>query len=558
MIQKFLNSQTKSISAASLILAISYLASAFLGLIRDRLLAGTFGAGNELDVYYTAFTVPDFVALILIFGAISAAVIPVFSSYLVDSKDEAWAYLSKLFNVFLGFLIIVCVTLIVFTPAIISLIAPGFSDSKKDLAVMLMRIMFLSPIILGASNMVSGVLQVFHRFLITALAPLLYNLGIIIGILFFVPKFGLQGLAWGVVLGAVLHLAVQLPAFFFSGFRYKASFNYKDPGVIKTIKMMIPRSLGLGAGQLNAIATTAIASTLMAGSIAVFNLANNLSSIQTGIIAVSVSTAAFPSMAMAFLRGEKDEFLKKFSNIFRQILFLIIPTALLVIILRAQIVRVILGAGRFDWADTKLTTACLGILALNLVAQSLILFLSKTFYAAHNTKIPATVSVLTVVFNIILSLGLVWLVRFSDSFNLFLQGFLRLGGVQNIGVIALAIAYTITAILEACLLLYMFYKKFFASPKIGSVGVPNHVKEISSSLRKILIATFVMFVATYLVRQILGSVVSLQTFWGIFFQLIISGAVGVATYAYATYLLKSPEYKAIANSFLKRFLSPAK
>jgi len=558
MIQKFLNSQTKSISAASLILAISYLASAFLGLIRDRLLAGTFGAGNELDVYYTAFTVPDFVALILIFGAISAAVIPIFSSYLVKSKDEAWAYLSRLFNVFLGFLIIVCVILIVFTPAIISLIAPGFSDSKKDLAVMLMRIMFLSPIILGASNMVSGVLQVFHRFLITALAPLLYNLGIIIGILFFVPKFGLQGLAWGVVLGGVLHLAVQLPAFFFSGFKYKASFDYKDPGVIKTIKMMIPRSLGLGAGQLNTIATTAIASTLMAGSIAVFNLANNLSSIFITAIAVSVSTASFPAMSMAFLK-EDGEFLKKFSNVFRQILFLVIPAGLLLLILRAQIVRVILGAGRFDWADTKLTTACLGILALNLVAQSLILFLSKTFYAAHNTKIPATVSVLTVVFNIILSLGLVWLVRFSDSFNLFLQGFLRLGGVQNIGVIALAIAYTITAILEACLLLYMFYKKFFAPRSLGEVGSKtSHVKEISSSLRKILIATFVMFVATYLVRQILGSVVSLQTFWGIFFQLIISGAVGVVTYAYTTYLLKSQEYKAIADSFLKRFLSPAK
>ena len=548
MIQKFLNSQTKSISSASLILAISYLASAFLGLIRDRLLAGTFGAGSELDVYYTAFTVPDFVALILIFGAISAAVIPIFSSYLIKSKEEAWRYASMLFNVFLGFLIIVCIILIFFTPVIISLIAPGFSGEKRELAVLLMRIMFLSPIILGASNIVSGILQVFHRFLITALAPLLYNLGIIIGIFFFVPKFGLPGLAWGVVLGAVLHLAIQVPAFFFSGFKYKASFNYKDPGVAKTIKLMVPRSLGLGAGQLNTIATTAIASTLLAGSIAVFNLANNLASILVSAIALSVSTASFPSMSMAFIKNESEEFLRKFSGIFRQIVFLIIPLSLLIIILRAQIVRVILGVGKFDWADTKLTTACLGILALNLIAQSLILFLSKTFYAAHNTRIPAIVSGLTVAFNISLSLLLVWAVRSFPDFNLFLQNLLRLGGVANIGVIALAIAYTTTAVLECILLLYMFFKKF---PSLET-------KQIYDSLYKIVIASFIMVVLTFIVRQLLGSVISLQTFWGIFFQLVVSGGVGVASYAIVTHLLKSPESKTIVDSFLKKFLYPVK
>ncbi len=551
MIQKFFNSQTKSISSASLILAVSYLASAVLGLIRDRLLAGTFGAGTELDVYYTAFTVPDFIALILIFGAISSAVIPIFSSYLIKNKEEAWSYVSMLFNVFLGFLIAMCVILMIFTPAIVSLIAPGFSGEKKELAVLLMRIMFLSPIILGASNMISGILQVFHRFIITAIAPLLYNLGIIIGILFFVPKFGLPGLAWGVVLGGVLHLLVQVPAFFFSGFKYRASFNYKDPGVIKTIKLMVPRSLGLGAGQLNTIATTAIASTLLAGSIAVFNLANNLASILVSAVAVSVSTASFPSMSMAFLKEENGEFLRKFSGVFRQIIFLVVPLSLLILILRAQIVRVVLGAGKFDWADTKLTTACLGILALNLIAQALILFLSKTFYAAHNTKIPAIISGLTVALNISLSLLLVWFVKSSPGFNLFLQNFLRLGGVANIGIIALALAYTITAVLECSLLLYMFFKKF---PELKRAD--NGYPKISDSVYKILIASLIMAVLTFVTRQILGSAVSLQTFWGIFFQLILSGAVGITTYAIATHLLKSPENKTIIDSLSKKFLFP--
>ncbi len=560
MNQNFLNSQTKSISSASLILAISYLLSAFLGLVRDRFLAGTFGAGKELDIYYTAFVVPDFIALILIFGAISAAVIPIFSGYLLKSKEDAWRYVSLLFNVFLGCLVVVCLILMFFAPAIISLIAPGFFGEKKEMAVMLVRIMFLSPIILGASNMISGILQVFHRFLVTAIAPLLYNLGIIIGILFFVPKFGLPGLAWGVVLGGILHLLIQVPAFLFSGFKYKASFDYKDPGVVKTIRLMVPRSLGLGAGQLNTIATTAIASTLMTGSIAVFNLANNLSLILVNAVAVSVSTASFPVMSMAFLNEEKNDFLRKFSSIFRQIIFLVVPLSLLLLILRAQIVRVVLGAGKFSWADTKLTIACLGILAINLIAQALILFLSKTFYAAHNTKIPAIISGITVAINIILSLLLVWLVNFFPGFNLFLQSLLRLGGVANIGVIALALSYTITAVLRCFLLLYMFFKKFLPRRSLGEGGsIPHlHVKEIYNSLYKILLASLIMSVVTFIVRQLLGVIVSLQTFWGIFFQLIISGVIGVTVYAFSTHLLKSPENKVFINAFFKKFLSPAK
>jgi putative peptidoglycan lipid II flippase len=545
MINKLLNTQTKSISSASLILAASYLVSAFLGLMRDRLLAGTFGAGSELDIYYTAFTVPDFIALILVFGAIAAAIIPIFSSYVIKSKEDAWQYVSALLNVFLGILIIVCIILIIFTPFIISLIAPGFSGDKRETTILLMRIMFLSPIILGASNIISGILQVFHRFLVTALAPIMYNLGIIIGIVFFVPRFGLQGLAFGVVLGGLMHLLIQLPSFFFSGFRYKLSFNIKHPGVLKTIKLMVPRSLGLGAGQLNTIATTAIASTLMSGSIALFNLANNLSSMLVSVVAVSMSVAIFPSMSMSFLQDSEEKFLQKFSNAFRQVIFLIIPLSILIIILRVQIVRVVLGVGKFGWVDTRLTTACLGILGVSLFAQGLIFILSKTFYAAHNTKIPAIVSGLTVIFNIAASLFLVWVIKISPDFSMFIQTLFRLEGVANMGVVGLALSYSITAILECFLLLFLLYRRF-----------PNlKVKEISDSLLKILIASCIMTAFTFLTRQILVqyNLISLTTFWEVFLQLSLSGIVGVATYFIVTSFLKSPELKIINESFLKKF-----
>ena len=523
-IKELLNTQTNSISWASFILAGSYLSSATLGLLRDHLLTNKLGAGNELDVYYTAFTIPDFIALILFIGAISAAIVPIFSSYYSKSKDEAWEYVSALLNTFLLFLIVVCVILVIFTPFLISLIAPGFSEAKRDAAILLMRIMFLSPIILGLSNMVSGILQVFHRFLATALAPIMYNAGIIIGILFFLPIFGLLGVVLGVILGAIMHLLIQAPAFFYSGFSYLPAqagqkiFNFKHPGVVKTLKLMAPRSLGLGAGQFNTIITTAIASTLAAGSIAVFNLANNLSSFLVNAVAISISTAVFPAMTLAHAKEDKKDFEKKFSGAFLQLMFLTIPASVLVFILRAQIVRVIYGSGRFGWMDTRLTAACLGIFSISLFAQGLILILSKTFYAAHNTKVPAIISVATVAFNIAASFFFIWLIGASAAFLSFLQYILKLQGISNISIVGLAIAFSLTAIIESGILLWLVYKKL----KIF------RARGIALSLFKIIISAAAMLVAAFFVRQFLVvfSIVKLETFWGVFLQLAISAAAG--------------------------------
>ncbi|KKP43472.1 MAG: putative peptidoglycan lipid II flippase MurJ [Parcubacteria group bacterium GW2011_GWA1_33_6] len=547
MFTKFLNIQTKSISFASLILAASYFCSALLGLFRDRLLAGRFGLGNELDVYYAAFTIPDFIALILVFGAISSAIIPIFSSYLVTSQDDAWRYASNLLNIFLVCLIVVSLIFIIFAPFFVSLIAPGFSPEKREMTVTLMRIMFLSPIILGISNIISGILQVFKRFLVTAMAPLMYNLGIIVGIIFFVPKFGLIGLAFGVVLGGVLHLLIQIPAFLYSGFVYKPLFDFKHAGVVKTLKLMVPRSLGLGAGQLNTIATTAIASTLAVGSIGALNLANNLSAMVVNAFAVSLSTAIFPAMALAYSKENKKEFERKFSSAFLQIIFFTVPISILIFILRAQIVRVVLGTGKFGWLDTRLTAACLGVFAVGLSAQGLIFILSKTFYAAHNTKIPAWISFGTVVFNVLMSLGFVWLLNAHGLFFNLVQFVLRLDGIDNIGVLGLPIAFSITGIAEALLLLYFLYIKF----KVFRLS------HMALSLYKIALAGALTAATAFLARQILVSynLVNLQTFLGVFFQLSFSSVVGIVCYIGMALILKSPELEMIKNSFLPKFFN---
>ncbi len=538
---KFLNLQTKSISFASLILAGSYLLSAVLGLLRDHLLAGRFGAGNELDVYYSAFTIPDFIALILVFGAISAAIIPIFNSYLVTSKEDAWKYVCNLLNIFLTFLIGICIVLIIFAPLLVTFIAPGFSESKRAMTVLLMRIMFLSPIILGTSSIISGILQVFHRFLVTALAPIMYNLGIIIGIIFFVPIFGLKGLAFGVVLGGILHLLIQIPVFLHSGFTYKPLFDFNHFGVKKTLKLMIPRSMGLGAGQFNIIVVTAIASTLISGSVAIYNLANNLSSILINAIAVSLSTAIFPTMSQAFSTEDNKNFERKFSGAFGQIMFLSIPISIFIFLLRAQIVRVILGTGKFTWMDTRLTAACLGIFSLGLFAQGLIFLLSKTFYAVHNTKIPAWISFGTVVFNIAMCLIFIKLLSFKNPFSLFLHATLKLQTIPNISVIGLALAFTITAVTESSLLLLFISKKLHIFDR----------KEVLKSLYKIAISGMVMGSVIFILREglVRYNIINLQTTLGVFWQLVIAGGVGFVFYLATSFILKSEEFIKIKKMF---------
>ncbi len=549
LIKRILNIQTKNVGFASVILMGSYFSSALLGLLRDRLLAGRFGTG-KLDSYYAAFTVPDFIALIIIFGAISAAIIPIFSSYYVKSKEDAWQYVSAVLNIFLTVLIVICLLLIIFAPLLVSIIAPGFSEEKRLSTILLMRIMFLSPIIFGISNVISGILQVFGRFLATALAPVMYNIGIIMGILFFVPILGITGLAWGVVFGGMLHLLIQIPSFFNLGFKYLPAgrqvrdiFNIRHPGVLKTIKLMAPRSLGMGAIQFNSIIITAIGSTLASGSVAIFNLANNMSSMLTNAIAISLSTAVFPAMSMAYSQENKKDFEKKFSGAFHQILFLIIPSSILIFLLRAQIVRVVLGTGRFGWIDTRLTAACLGMFSLGLFAQGLIFVLSKTFYAAHNTKIPATISVVVVLLNILMVLLFVWLLSFPGVFLDSVKYILKLQGIGDIRVVALPMAFVIMAISQTFLLLIFLYKKLKTF----------RVKDISKSLIKILIASVVMAIAAFLIRQglVIFKIIELQTFLGVFLQLTISGLTGIVVYIFVSRLLKSQELKMIKESFFR-------
>jgi len=459
MIKKILEHQAKSLTWAAIILAVTSFLSALLGLWRDRLLASKFGAGDELDIYYTAFRVPDFLTMVLIMGAISAAIIPIFSQYLVRSKEEAWRFLANVLNLFLFLLVVISLILIIFLPQLIHFIVPGFSSEKKELTILLTRIMLLSPFLLGLSNILSSVLRLFRRFLIASLAPIMYNLGIIFGILFFVPQIGLTGLAWGVVFGGVLHLLIQLPALFKIGFRPQRIFDFQDRGFKGVIKLTIPCSLGLAASQINLLVMTAIASFLASGSIAVFNLAESLSRPLLTFIGIAFSTAAFPYLALAFSKKEKEKFFQIFSKTFSKILYLIIPLSFLLFIFRDLIVELILRVGEFDLVDARLTSACLGLFALGLFAQGLTLLLAKTFYASQNTKIPALASIIAMFVNIPLAILFIWFLSFQNPFQEIFINFFNLQNIKNIEIIALPLAFSISAIIQFILLYILFTKK---------------------------------------------------------------------------------------------------
>ncbi len=459
MLGRFLNSQTKTISGAAGILAITALISRLLGLIRDRLLASTFGAGSDLDVYFAAFRIPDFVYNILIAGGVIVAFLPLFSEYFLKDKKEAWDFANNVLNVFLFFLVLISLGISIFAPILVKIITPGFSPQQISLTVLLTRILFLSPILLGLSSIFSGVLQYSNKFLAYSLAPVLYNLGIIMGIIFLAPASGILGVTLGVILGAFLHMIIQIPSAISSGFSYKPTFNLKDPKIKKVFSLMIPRTLGVAAPQINLMVVTAIASGLPAGAISIFTFANNLQQFPLGLIGIPFAIAAFPALSQDWAAQRKDEFIKKFSLTFRKILFLIIPISFLIFIFKNQIVEIILRTGRFSEDAAKMAAASLGLFALGIFATCLIPLIFRAFFALQDTKTPTVIAIIAVILNIFLSFGFVRLLSFPNFFQTSISNLFNLQGIGNIAVIGLPLAFSIDSILQFILLTVFLFRK---------------------------------------------------------------------------------------------------
>ncbi len=526
MISSLFASQTKTITAAAIILAAASFASRFIGIIRDRILAHQFGAGDVLDAYYTAFKIPDLLYLLLISGALSVGLIPVLAKiYKTEDKSPTWKLISNIINLSGIILFFSTAILIIITPYLMPMVAPGFSGEKMKLTITLTRIMFLSPLFLSFSAIVGGVLQTLKQFFIYSLSPIFYNLGIIIGATVLVPMMGNIGLAWGVVLGAILHLAVQLPSFFKTGFHYQAILNLKDVNLRQIFKLMIPRVLALSALQINLVFITAIASTLAVGSVAIFNYANNLQSFPQGIIGVSFAVAAFPALSFLIAQNRREDFIKNFSSTVRQILFFIIPLSIIFLLLRAQIVRIVLGTGAFDWTATINTADALAFFSLGLFAQALLPLIIRAYYALEDTKTPFFISLVAVVVNIFLSL---WLTKWR----------------YQMGAPGLALAFTISGILNFALL-WVFLR--FKTSNLDEGRIITAVLKFS-------IAGIFMGIVIQLSKNFIAPYVDMQKFWGIFTQGIVAGLLGSLTYIIIGLILKCHEMKVFVETIKNKLV----
>jgi len=511
--KNLLNGQSKTITSAAIIIGSAGLVSRLLGAFRDRVLAGSFGAGDELDIYWAAFRIPDLVFNLLVIGGLSAGFIPVFISYFNRDSDEshkgAWQMASAVLNLLVLAIFIICVILAIFSPWLMKVVTPGFSGEKLALTIALTRLMFLSPIFMGVSAVLGGILQSSKRFLIFSLAPIMYNFGIIFGALFLTKIWGIYGLAAGVILGAFLHMAIQIPSVLSSGFKYKLIFDFGHEGVKRIVKLTFPRTLSLAINQIIWLGMTAIASTLGSGRLAVFNLSNNLYSFPLGIIGLSFATAAFPALSEWAVKKEWEKFSESLSFAIRQVLFFIVPASGLLIILRAQIVRVILGTGRFDWEDTVLTIQTLKYFILGLFAQAIVYLLIRAFFALEDTKTPFYVGLVAAGVEILLALVL----------------------VKHLGVGGLALAISCGSFLWL-ILLWIFLRR-----KINFVAV----KEILQSGVKIVFSAFLASLAAYGMLYLLAPMVNMQTGLGIFIQGFVAGLVGMAIYILFGIILRLPE-----------------
>jgi putative peptidoglycan lipid II flippase len=394
----------RRLAGATLVVGAAFVLSRLLGLVRDQIIAGQFGLENA--PYLAAFRVPDTLFLLIIGGAVGSAFIPVFSGLMEEKRAEAaWRLATTLINASVVLLALSGIALGFAAPWLVSaFLVPDWPADAQARTVELTQIMLLSPLFLGLGGWAQGILNARQSFTLPALAPVAYNGAIIAGALFLAPALRLQGLAIGVVAGALLHFLVQVPGLVRAGMRYQPlHLNLHDEGVAQVTRLMLPRIAGQAAFQINILAMTNIASSLPPENLAALNYAQLLMMLPHGVFAMSLSTVLFPTMTAQIGRGDTDGMRRTLSSGLRTLIFLTLPTAVMLGLLRDQIVGLLFQFGRFHAGSTPLVASALGWFAWGLLAYVVVELVTRGFYALHDTRTPVLVAVATVVFNIALS-----------------------------------------------------------------------------------------------------------------------------------------------------------
>lgn len=543
--------RTSGINEAAFLLGFFTLLSQVLGLVRDRIFASNIGPGPILDAYYASFKIPDFLYVSLASLASVTVILPMLSQKFREGSKEdrtiAHQFFNQIFTVFSVVLVVVSILLFITMPWVAKFVVPGFPPESLHNVIWMSRVMLLSPIIFGISTMIGSVTQMFQKFMIYALAPILYNLGIIIGALWLYPMMGSLGLALGVIMGACLHLSIQMPLLIHESFvpKFVRKINWSE--IKSIIKTSLPRTVGLSMSSFTAIMLVSIISSFSAGTMSIFSFAFNLQSVPIGVIGISYSVASFPLLVRFFQNNEFNKFVDMIIQTLRKIIFWSLPIMALFIVLRAQIVRVLLGGGSFSWNDTRLTAGVLALFVFGIVAQSIVHVLVRAYYASGNTWKPLIMNFLGEIITIISAFVLIALFDNVLAFRHFFEVTLRLEGVAETRLTMVALAFTIGNILNMVLLGFIFCRNFKQYLEKSSV------RKLMITTRDAIISAIVMGVVGYWILQILANVITQDRLWGVLLQGLIAGILGIITGGCVLKILKNPDIDDFLGSITSRF-----
>jgi putative peptidoglycan lipid II flippase len=533
-----------NMNQAALLLGSFAFLSQILGLFRDRAIAHFIGPGPNLDAYYAAFRIPDLIFISIASLVSITVLIPFLLQRMNDGlvTNEARKFLNDVFSVFLLTMLIVSIIVFVLMPYIVPWVAPGFSVAMQQRVVELSRIMLLSPVFLGLSNLFGSVTQLFKKFFIYSLSPVFYNFGIIAGIIFLYPVFGIHGLAVGVIGGACMHFLIQFFSSVSCGLTPKLNVHIDWQNIKQVFFTSIPRTLGLSFNNIALICIVSFASYLTSGSISIFNLSLNLQSVPLGIIGLSYAVAAFPMLTKSYSAGRLEEFKDYITAGAKQIIFWSLPITFLFIVLRAQIVRVILGSGSFSWENTRLVAASVAIFSISIVAQGLTALFARAYYAGGNTKRPLVVNFLSSVSIIMFSSLFLFLFKEYSLFKNFIESILKVSDIPGTAVLMLPLAYSVGTVIN-CTILAFFIKKDFMKNTVF----------ISKAFFQSLAASFFLGLVSYLSLNAFSGVFSNSTFWGVFLEGFISGILGVIAGGIVLYLFKNEQLYVLLRALKTKF-----
>lgn len=538
----FFYKETDKLHQAAILLASFSILSQILAFLRDRALAHVFGASEDLDIYYAAFRIPDFLFVTVASIVSLSVIVPFIIEREKGGRAAVRSFVDDIFSFFSYLIVGISIVAFLLIPKFSGILFKGFSGPALGQVIFLSRIFLLSPLFLGFSNLLGSLTQAYNRFLVYAFAPVLYNAGIIIGIIFLTPRYGIAGVALGVVAGSFLHMAIQIPYVIKIGLlpRWKNRFDFSS--IKRVIKLSFPRTLTLSTNHIATIFLVSLASLMTAGSISIYSFALNISSVPLSIIGVSYSLAAFPTLSRHFSDNNMKGFVDQMALTVRHIIFWTLPMMALFIVLRAQIVRVLLGTGHFDWNDTRLTAAALALFSISVLAQSLLLLFIRAFYSAGHTRKPLIINVVSALVLIACTYGAVKLYYFWPGFGYFVGSLLKVGDLPGTVVLMLPLGYSIGTILNALVHWIGFEKDF------GRFG-----RETYHTLFVSFASAIFVGLGSYVGLNIFASLFNTALLTGIFLQGLFAGVMGVVIGILVLWLLRSRELAEFWQALHKKF-----